>query len=167
MRRTHWPGIVLLLSIASLSAGEKTTEGQQKPVPIKASAIQVLKAESTEVKLPPDFEMALYENLISEVVKTGKFQHVYRDGDTAAAEAPDLVLLRLTLLGFKEGSARARQVTTVAGATSIKVHAQFVTRNGQTLLERDIEGKVRFFGENLRATYNLSKAVAKVVRENF
>jgi len=47
------------------------------------------------------------------------------------------------------------------------VHAQFVTRNGQTLLERDIEGKVRFFGENLRATYNLSKAVAKVVRENF
>lgn len=168
MRHRRCPGILLVLSIGLLYAGEMAAqEQQQHQARIRASTIQILKAESEEVKLPPEFQMALYENLIDEVHRTGKFQHVYRDGERAAAEAPDLVLLRSTLRGFKEGSQRAREVTTVAGATSIKVHVQFVTRSGQTLLERDVEGKVHFFGENLRATYNFATAVAKLVRENF
>jgi len=167
MRRTPCPGFLLFLSIALLYSGEAAAQAQPHQARIKASAIQVLKAESEEVKLPPEFQVALYENLINEVRRTGKFQHVYRDGERAAAEEPDLVLLRSTLRGFKEGSQRARQVTTVAGATSIKVHVQFVTRSGQTLLERDVEGKVHFFGENLRATYNFATTVAKLVRENF
>jgi hypothetical protein len=60
-----------------------------------------------------------------------------------------------------------RQVTTVAGATSIDVHCQFTDKDGKSLLERDIQGKVRFFGANLRATYNFAKQAAQVAHDNF
>jgi hypothetical protein len=68
--------------------------------------------------------------------------------------------------GFKKGSEMERQVTTVAGATSISVHCEFTDRNGQLLLARDIKGKVWIFGANLRATYDFAKKAAGVAREN-
>jgi hypothetical protein len=111
--------------------------------------------------------MALYENVIEQVDKTKRFQHVYRDGEMNAMNAPDLVTLRCTVTGFTKGSAMARQVTTVAGATTIAVHMQFTDKDGKRLFENDAKGQVRFFGENLRATYDFGKKVGAVVRENF
>jgi hypothetical protein len=35
------------------------------------------------------------------------------------------------------------------------------------LLERDIKGNVRFFGGNLKATYDFAKKAATLTRENF
>lgn len=154
-----------LFTVCLVAAAAAEPPEQAKPAKISASAIQILKVESDEVKLPAAFQMALYENLIEEVQKSGKFQRVYRDGERGAADVPDLVTLRSTVRGFKQGSARARQVTTVAGATSIQVHVQVATRDGQLLVDRDVEGKVRFFGENLRVTYNFAKSVAKILRE--
>jgi hypothetical protein len=68
---------------------------------------------------------------------------------------------------FKQGSQKQREVTTVSGSTSIKSKVTFSHRDGQVLLEKDIDGKVRFFGENLRATYDFAKKVADVVNESF
>lgn len=154
-----------LLVVMLLACAMPGLVQEAKPAKIVPVAIQILKVESDEVKLPPAFQMALYENLIEEVKKTGKFPYVYRDGERAAANVPDLLTLRTIVRGFKQGSARARQVTTVAGATSIKVRVQIATRDGRLLVDRDAEGKVRFFGENLRATYNLAKSIAKIVRK--
>jgi len=137
------------------------------PTPLRASAIQIEQIQSEDVKLPMEFQMSMYEHVIEEVSKTKRFAHVYRDGNRDAASAPDLVTLRCIVTGFKQGSAMERQVTTVAGATSITVHLEFTDKNGQKLLQNDVKGNVRFFGENLRATYNFSKQVAGVVRQNF
>ena len=60
----------------------------------------------------------------------------------------------------------ARDVTTVAGATSIRVHCEFTDKDGQLLLARDINGKVRFFGGNLKATNDFAKKAAIVAYEN-
>ena len=60
----------------------------------------------------------------------------------------------------------ARDVTTVAGATSISVHCEFTSDGGQVLLARDIKGNVRFFGGNLKATSDFAKKAASVAREN-
>ena len=35
------------------------------------------------------------------------------------------------------------------------------------LLERDVTGKVRFFGGNLRATYDFAKKASDIAYENF
>ncbi len=65
----------------------------------------------------------------------------------------------------RQGGERERQVTTVAGATSIIVHCLFTDTKGESLLERDVQGKVRFFGGNLRATYDFAKKAADVAHE--
>lgn len=142
------------------------TAPAQKAPKFSSSAIQILFVQSDDLKLPPEFQVALYENLVEEVKKTGKFKQVYRDGEQGA-DQKDLVTLRSLVTGFKEGSARARQVTTVAGATKIKVHVQISTREGHMIVDRDIDGNVRFFGENLRATFNFAKSVGKIIRQNF
>jgi hypothetical protein len=98
--------------------------------------------------------------------KKGGFQRVYRDGERNSAAAPDLVILRSTVRGFKKGSEMARQVTTVSGATAITVHCAFTDKDGRLLLARDIKGNVRFFGGNLRATYDFAKKAANVAHQN-
>ena len=68
------------------------------------------------------------------------------------------------VVGFKQGSQKKREVTTVAGATIIKTSVQLVTREGRTVFTREVEGKVRFFGENLNATSDFAKKVAGTIR---
>jgi hypothetical protein len=122
---------------------------------------------SDEIKLPAEFQVSLYEDLIQQLSKKGGFTHVYRDGDRQSANATDLVVLTSTVRGFKQGNEELRQVTTVAGATSIRIHCVFSDKEGKTLLESDITGNVRFFGANLRATYDLAKKTAQIAHENF
>src|SRR5216684_2208441 len=153
-------GLCLLLLSISLAIPKWRVKAAPPPVS-KVSAIQVLMIESDEIKLPAEFQISLYENLIQQMEKNGGFQHVYRDGDRNATGAADLVLLHSTVRGFKQGSERARQVTTVAGKTSIHVHCRFTDREDKTILEHDLEGKVMFFGGNLRATLDFAKKAAK------
>ena len=153
-----------------LGAHVKLAELRAQSAPtqaMKASAIQVLMIQSDEIKLPADFQISLYENLIQQLQKQGGFQHVYREGDHNAAGVTDLVVLHSTVRGFKKGSEMARNVTTVAGKTSIDVHCQFTDKDGKTVLERDLNGKVRFLGGNLRATLDFAKKAAKLSHDNF
>src|SRR5258708_14280485 len=99
--------------------------------------------------------MALYENCFQEIQKQRTFQHVYRDGDPTAASVADLVVLHSTVRGFKAGSERARQVTTVAGATSITVHCQFNGPDAKPLLPPDVNGKFPVFCGNLYTAHHL------------
>jgi hypothetical protein len=139
---------------------------KKQPTKINAGAIQVAVIQSDEASVPAEFRVALYENLIRQLEKRG-FQNVYRDGDRNAASVADLVVLHCTVQRFKPGNERTRQVTTLAGATSISVHCQFTNAEGQPLLERDVTGKVRFFGGNLRATYDFAKKASGIAYEHF
>ena len=165
MNRILDASIRLSVSTLVLAASPLLAQKNQ-PAKIKAAAIQVEMIQSDEIKLPAEFQVALYENLIRQLEKNG-FTHVYRDGDRNATNVADLVVLHSTVRGFKAGSERARQVTTVTGATSITVHCQFTRPDGTSLLERDVNGKVRFFGGNLKATYDFAKKAAHVAQENF
>jgi hypothetical protein len=147
--------------------GKPALSQEHQSAKMKASAIQVEMIQSEEIKLPAEFQVALYENLVSQLKKHGKFQHVFRDGDRNATSAGVLVVLHSTVRGFKAGSERARQVTTVAGATSVSVHCRFTSPDRNTLLERDANGKVRFFGGNLKATYDFAKKAAHITDESF
>ena len=120
-----------------------------------------------EINLPAEFQVALYENLVQQLQKEGGFSQVYRDGDRNATDASDLVILHTSVTGFKKGSELERNVTTVGGATSITVHCKFTDKEGKVLLERDINGKVRLFGDNLKATNDFAKKAAKVADEHF
>lgn len=105
--------------------------------------------------------------MILQVTKTKKFQHVYRSGDVRAKDVPDLVVLRMTPEAFKQGSQKKREVTTVTGATSLKFKVTVTAHDGKVLVDREVNGKVRFMGENLRATYDFSKKIAAILQESF
>lgn len=124
---SQWCALAFFVT-ALLFAVSTGAKDQPKPQKISASAIQFVPVQSDEVKIPAEFQMALYENLIGQLQKTGKFEHVYREGDKTAGDSPDLITLRGNVTGFKEGSERKRQVTTVSGATSITIHCQFVDK---------------------------------------
>ena len=156
-----------LLTVLPALVAATPRNARALPPATKASAIQVIMIESNETKLPAEFQIALYENLIEQLQKNGGFQHVYRQGDHNALGVADLVVLRSTVHGFKQGSEMARQVTTVAGKTSIDIHCQFTDKDGKLILERDLKGKVMFFGGNLRATLDFAKKAAKLAHDNF
>ncbi|HLW88935.1 MAG TPA: hypothetical protein VKR57_10620 [Terriglobales bacterium] len=156
----------LLLMGGSLQ-GQPSSPDSSTGQKFSSSSIQIQPMDSGDVPMPQEFRVAVYENLIQQIRKTGKFQHVYRSGDKAALDAPDLVTLRTTAQSFKKGSQKEREVTTVAGSSSITLKVHITDHAGQTLVDQDVQGKVRFFGENLRVTYNFSKKVATIVQNTF
>lgn len=158
--------VAISLCLSALFFSRPAVCGGKEATKIKAAAIQVAMIQSDEIAVPAEFRVALYENLIRQLEKRG-FQHVYRDGDGNASGATNLVVLHSTVRRFKVGSEMARQVTTVAGATSISVHCQFTNAEGQALVEQDVTGKVRFFGGNLRATYDFAKKASRIASEKF
>ncbi|HXH48350.1 MAG TPA: hypothetical protein VNM47_03170 [Terriglobia bacterium] len=153
-----------------LAAGEAilfplSASGQAPGRNFSTDALQIELAKSNDIAMSPEFRVAIYENLIEEITKASGFQHVYRSGDRRANDAPDLLTLRTTVEDFKRGSEKKRQVTTVAGWTIIKTEVQLVAKNGNTLMDRRVEGKVRLFGGNLKATGDLARKVARLIRQ--
>ena len=59
-----------------------------------------------------------------------------------------------------------RELTTVLGATKLDVAASVTGRDGHVVLDGIVHGKVRFFGENLGATNDLAKHIAKRLKQD-
>lgn len=151
---------ILMMTIAAkCSSAADSSSGVQW-------SVQVDKVDPGDVNLSPSFQIAIYENLLDELNKTKRFKQVLRDGDRNASEVPDLVILKTTVQKYTPGSETRRAVTTVSGATKLTVRCQLVTRDGQTISERTVDGNVRFMGSNLKATHNLAKNVAKTIKQS-
>jgi hypothetical protein len=132
---------------------------------LSASAIQIEPVDAGNVGIPAEFRAAIYEYLVMRVRESGDFQQVFRSGDLAAADVRDLVTLHTTVETFKQGSQMQREITTVLGSTNVGVDAWVTNRDGRVILADRVQGKVRFFGENLGATNDLAKRIAKRLRQ--
>jgi hypothetical protein len=129
-------------------------------------SVQVDRIEPGDVNIEAAFRVAIYENLLDELTKAKQFKQVLRSGDRNANGVSDLLILKTTVAGYTPGSETRRAVTTVSGATKLKVRTQLCTREGQVVLERVSDGNVRFFGGNLRATHNLARNVAHAIKQS-
>ena len=129
-------------------------------------SVQVDQVDAGNLDLSYSFQIAIYENLVVELNKTKQFQQVLRDGDVRAGEFPNLLVLKTTVEKYTSGSETRRAVTTVSGATKLTVRSQLLTREGKVVVERTVNGDVRFFGSNLRATHNLAHNIAKTIKQS-
>jgi len=129
-------------------------------------SVQIDQVDPGKLGLAYSFQIAIYENLVEEFTKTKQFQRVFRKGDLKASEVPNLLFLKTTVEKYKPGSETRRAVTTVSGATKLTVRSQLFTREGKVVLERTVNGNVRFFGSNLRATHNLAHNIAKTIKQS-
>ena len=128
-------------------------------------SVQVDRVNPGDLEVAYSFQVAIYENLLEELNKTKQFKQVFRDGDRKANEVPNLLVLKTTVEKYTPGDETRRAVTTVSGATKLTVRSQILTREGKIVLERTVNGDVRFFGSNLRATHNLARNIAKEIKQ--
>jgi hypothetical protein len=129
-------------------------------------SVQVGRVDPGDVGLEPAFGAAIYENLLEELAKTEQFKQLFRSGDRNAKGVPGLLILKTTVQKYTPGSETRRAVTTVNGATKLNVRIQLVTREGHVVLEKVVDGNVRFIGGNLRATHNLAHNVALTLKRS-
>jgi len=129
-------------------------------------SVQVGQVDPGNLDLAYSFQIAIYENLVEELKKTKQFPQVFRDGDLKTSEVPNLLVLKTTVEKYTPGSENRRAVTTVSGATKLTVRSQLLTREGKVVLERTVNGDVRFFGSNLRATQTLARNIAKTIKQS-
>ena len=129
-------------------------------------SVQIDQVDPGNLDLASSFQIAIYENLVVELNKTKQFQQVFRDGDLKAGEVPNVLVLKTTVEKYTPGSETRRAVTTVSGATKLTVRSQLLTREGKVVLQRAVNGDVRFFGSNLRATHNLARNIAKTIKQS-
>jgi hypothetical protein len=158
-RNLLWAAVaagIAMLPVAALAA-----DGHGRVAPW---SVQVNQVDAGNTNLAPEFKAAIYENLVTELTKTKEFSAVLRSGDRNASGVSNLLILKTTVESFAAGSETKRAVTTVAGATKLKVRTQLCTQDDQVILQRVVDGSVRFFGENLRATHNLAHHVANALK---
>ncbi|HMG84183.1 MAG TPA: hypothetical protein VK574_00485 [Terracidiphilus sp.] len=129
-------------------------------------SVQVDRVDRGDVGLQPSFGAAIYENLLEELTKTKQFTQSFRGGDRNANDVSSILTLKTTVQKYTPGSETRRAVTTVNGATKLNVHVQLVTREGHVVLDKSVDGNVRFFGDNLRATHNLAHNIAETLKRS-
>ena len=164
-------GVLAVLSGAlSVQLAAQTAATESSTVSINSTperwSVQVSKVDSGDVNMAASFQVAIYENLVDELNKAKRFEQVLRDGDHRAAGIPNLLILKTTVEKYTPGSETERAVTTIGGATKLTVRAQLCRTDGEVVLERMMNGNVRFMGSNLRATHNLAHNVAKLIRQS-
>ena len=172
-KRVSW--ILLAMAIVTIifapprlsaqTATAKSSSGNGASGAVQWS-VQVDKVNPGDVDIEPAFRVAIYENLVDELGKTKRFQQVFRDSDRTTGAVSNLLILKTTVQKYTAGSETRRAVTTVSGATKLTVRSQLCTRGGQVILERTVDGNVRFLGSNLRATHNLARNVAKTIKQS-
>ena len=148
----------------SQSTKANAAEAKNESILAQAWSVQVDKVDPGDVNIEPAFRAAIYENLLVELAKTQQFKQVFRGGDRNAS-GPKVLILKTTVQKYTPGSETRRAVTTVSGATKLNVRSQILNPEGQVVLERVVEGDVRFFGGNLRATHNLARNVAETLKK--
>jgi hypothetical protein len=169
-KRSAWifaamASVTIVIAFSGRLHGQ-TADVKPSDVPAKEWSVQVERIDPGQMDLALSFQVAIYENLLQELNKTKRFKQVLREGDSKAGGVPNLLILKTTVVKYTRGSETKRAVTTVSGATLLTVQSQLITRDGKIVLERTVNGNVRFFGSNLRATHNLARNIAKVINES-
>ena len=152
--------LLVFLAAQSFAADQKTTLPNDTH---KRWSIQVAEVQSDATNLDPVFRVAIYENLLAELARTGTFNTIYRAGDRSIP-ADNLLILRVNVRKFEAGSETKRAVTTVAGATKITAHFRLEIQAGRILKEDVVHGNVRFVGNNMSATRKLAHGVASKIK---
>ena len=161
--------LVLAASLLGLLIGQSIAADQKSGSAannLHKLNLQVDQVDAGEVNIDPAFQVAIYENLITELEKSKRFEQVYRSGDSRASAQNDLLILKVEVKKFDEGSETKRAVTTVAGATKLKVEYSLRTPGGQVVRQEVVNASVRFIGNNMRVTHNLARSIAKEIKKS-
>jgi hypothetical protein len=135
-------------------------------VPAENWSVQVDRVDPAATTLDSCFSNAIYEDLVRQLNESKQFNDVFRSGDRDAHSVSGILILKTQVEKYSPGSETRRAVTTVSGATKIKVRVQLVTPNGEVVLDRTAAGDVRFMGDNLKAADEVANNTAKLLKRS-
>jgi hypothetical protein len=144
---------------------ESPSAGSARPKSPPASAILVEPVDSGDVNIPAEFRLAVYEDIVEKLQSSGIYARVFRSGDHRADGIAGLLTLNTEVEKFKAGNQPEREIVTVLGATTVKLGVRLSTRDGAILVDKEVEGKVRFFGENLGVIHDTAKRITELLRK--
>lgn len=148
-----------------IHAAAASTEAKRARLP--ATPIQIERVEVGDVPLPAEFRLAIYEYLVENVTKSGRFPKVYRSGDREAKKVPNLITAHTQVEKYQAGSETKRELITVGGFTKVDVDETVSSKDGRPLVQKKLEGRVRFYGDNLHVTNDLAARIAKLLKASF
>ncbi len=155
-------------SVSSAAAVVSSSRGKQRTKLSPATAIVVEPVSPGATKIPAEFRMAIYEDLVEQLRESGMFRQVYRSGDREATKNSELVTLRATVADFNEGSERTRELTYYAfGRTKIAVDVQVLSGDGNVLVNQKVTGRVLAVVENLEASHFVAENIRRQLSRNF
>jgi hypothetical protein len=172
--------LLLVPSALAVSPTEKKNGGSQQ------WSLRVDSVDTGDVSVDSYFESALHKNLLRELAKTKRFKQVLLSGDRSANNVPDLLTLKMTVQEYAPGNETHRATLGDAGVLGVvaegflrlcawsavsevnklSARIQLYTREGELVLDRVVEGDVRFMGDNSRATHNLAHNVALTLKRS-
>ena len=91
----------------------------------RPSSIKVATIDSTELPVPEEYKVLVYEQLIRRLQEKSGYETIYREGDTSAAAACPERVIQVKLTAFNKGNAVLRASTgpvgVFVGVTSLQV----------------------------------------------
>jgi hypothetical protein len=123
------------------------------------------------VDLPPDYQVAIVEDLVKKLSKVKGVKQVLREGE-ALPEGQPVLLVTGTVTKFKKGNQAERYLVGFgAGETLIEAHINCYDANSKTLLlEHKVDGRVAIGimgGKSESANGGLANEITGQIKDNF
>lgn len=107
--------------------------------------------------IPSAFPVGSYEELIAQLTNSGKFEHVWRQGDSRVDA--DALTLHVNLHAAKKGSARGRGLIPFTNATTLKTDVKLTDGTQKVVFNGEIDTAQRMRGESMLVTQSLAKKI--------
>jgi hypothetical protein len=135
----------------------------------RPSSIKVATIDSTELPVPEEYKVLVYEQLIRRLQEKSGYETIYREGDISAAAACPEVVIRVKLTAFHKGNAVLRATTgpvgVFVGVTSLQVHLELTDPMGKKLTDKDLKASERGDSDSLDVADEIAKSVAKELKK--
>lgn len=167
MKGTNVGLIVSLLSALAMLSAAPVEKNKYHRIEVTRFSIK------EGIQFPPDFLVAMTEELVSQLKETKKFAQILHEGETPSESNGPRLRLVGNVTEYQAGNRAVRYMVGFgAGKTKIVAHIKFVDVDaGTVLFEQDVDGKVILGGavksESIGAARGLAKEVAKVAVRQF
>jgi len=153
-------------------APESRVERPKSPCASKRgrpSSLEIATIDSTELSIPTEYRVLLYEQLVRRLQETSDYEKIYREGDSSAAATCPELLIQVKSTGFNKGNAVFRATTgpvgVFVGVTSLQVHLELSDSVGKKLMDEDLKASERGDSDSLDVADEVAKSVAKELKK--
>jgi hypothetical protein len=146
------------------------------PANYKATGTQTIEVAAFEAKtgidFGPDYQMALTDELVDQLIQLKRFAQVTRADDPVPNAQPPGIRVTGTITEISEGVRAVRILVGMgAGNGYIRAHVKFINvATGEVKLEKDVEGSMLRGGwgggDTITAAAGLAKQIAKLAAKD-